>query len=111
MDKLSYGLYLKRDDEILQLFFTDHQHWDDFCGDWTFCVLAVDAAGREYCISYTPPILDRYDDDEQDADYFERCAEECDWTNPYFVERVSPRSEPENWDIVDDPSCSVVWFD
>lgn len=109
MDKLSYGFCLKRNDETLQLFFTDSQYWDE-CSDWTFCVNALDTAGQEYCISYTPPVLDRYDD-EQDADYFERCAEECDWASPEFVERVLPYSEPESWDIADDPSYSVVWFD
>lgn len=109
MDKLDYGIIVTRGDEQLKLFFTDDQHWDS--GDvWGFTVIAMDAAGREYAISYTPPRLDQ-DEDELDCDYYDRCAEETDWSRPNDVERLGSLMEYDCWEPNADPECSVTWWD
>lgn len=87
-----------------KLYFTDDQNWDDD-DDATFSVIAKDANGSEYCVTYQPPILDR-DDGEDDADYFDRCAEATDWESPEYVEDLGIGGDYD----FDDPSLSAVFF-
>lgn len=101
-----YGIIIYKNGEAQKkLYFTDDQNWD--IGDVdTFSVIAKDANGNQYCVTYQPPILDR-DDSEDDADYFDRRAEATDWESPEYAEDLGIG---EDYDFEIDPSLSAEFF-
>lgn len=106
MDKHNYGIIIYKDGEPQKkLYFTDEEHWD-VGDDDTFDVIAEDAAGGAYCITYQPPVLDRYDD-EDDADYCDRRVEDIDWDSPVYVEALAIGAD---YDFGTDPSLSADFF-
>lgn len=102
----NYGIIIYKNGEPQKkLYFTDDQHWDIGDAD-TFSVIAKDAGGKKYCITYQPPILDRYDD-EDDADYGDRRIEYIDWDSPVYVEDMGIGGD---YDFDTDPSLSAEYF-
>lgn len=107
--KYDYGIIMTRPTgESYKQYFTDDQHWD-ICNDWTFCVIAVTEDGHEVCIDYTPPRLDR-DDDESESDYLDRCVEATDWTSPDFIDDLNATCSPYHWDRGREPGVTFTWF-
>lgn len=111
MDKHNYGIIIYKDGKpVKKLYFTDDQNWD--IGDVdTFSVSAEDADGKEYYITYQPPVLDRYDD-EDDADYGDRRVEDIDWDSPVYAEYLGKKvlDIGDTYDFEDDPSLSAEYF-
>lgn len=106
MDKHNYGIIIYKDGEPQKkLYFTDEEHWD-VGDDDTFDVIAEDAAGGAYCITYQPPILDR-GAAESDDDYLDRRVADTDWTSPVYVEDMA---DGDDYDFEADPSLAADYF-
>lgn len=103
----NYGLIMTMPDgETYKLYFTDDEHWGD---DWDFDVMAQDDAGKEVCITYTAPQLDR-DGEEPYDEYLDRCVEAIDWTRPDYIEDIDGDPEtPYHFDA-DTDDATFKWF-
>lgn len=63
-----------------RLRFTEDEYWEDGSALY-YSIIAVDDDGNEYCVTYAPPHLDPYGN-ENDCDYGQRCLEETNWDCP-----------------------------
>lgn len=103
--RYDYGIDLMSGEKTLRLFFTDDGHW---AGDDDYSEIVVDEAGNEYCITYTAPDLDQWED-ECESDFSQRRVDATDWSDPYLVERLD--TGELLYDACDPHGVMVRWFD
>lgn len=101
----NYGIDLVSGGKTLRLFFTDAEDW---AGDDDYSEIVVGKDGNEYCITYTAPDLDQWDD-ECESDFSQRRVDAIDWSDPYLIERLD--TGELLYDAGDPHGVTVRWFD
>lgn len=101
----NYGIDLVNGGETLRLYFMGDEYW---AGDDDYSEIVVDEDGNEYCITYTAPDLDQWED-ECESDFAQRQVDAIDWSDPYLVERLD--TGELLYDTGDPHGVTVRWFD